>query len=987
MRRTPMGFEKEEEAHLNKMLESGVIQPSNSEWASVPVLVRKKDGNMRWCIDYRKLNSVTVKDVYPLPLIEECMDSLAGNVWFSKLDANLAYWQVHVAPEDRKKTAFITKYGLYEFTRMGFGLCNAPATFARAMNIILRGLNWRIILAFLDDMVVLGKSAQEHVENLRVVFERFRQHGLKLKPKKCDIFLPEVEFLGRTVNAQGVHMGDQYIKAVRDWKVPTNTKEVERFLGFANYHRLFIKDFSFIAEPLYRLTGRKPFCWGEAQQAAFDALVQALTSPPVLAFPNDHGHFYLDCDASDYAVGGELSQVQDGVERTIGYSSAVLQPAQRKYCTTRKELLAVVLFTRTFRHYLLGRKFTVRTDHNSLVWLTKFKYPQGQLARWLEELSYFDMEIVHRPGKKHLNADALSREANSLCVRPKPSALPCGGCESCVRTFKDWLDFNTEVDNVQPLSKVTRPMSLNESVMSQASITEPPVPGKVGITLVNDLDTTDTPRVDSPGVHVVTRSGARVCPPVVQEKANNNVTTPTTDPPPKTHSPDTPEGQTDHSQTCPAPTDQPQVPPIPVDQPQVCPQSKSKDRNRGQRDLDPLAQGDLNDLFDPYSQESESGPKAETPSNPSKPPPLEGPAPSIESKGVCPKTTPSNNTEQGIYLSDYNPKEFSELQRKDKNIRFLRDFLVNKVEPDSGELFLASPEAKCYFNQRALFRIDSKGVIWRQPDTRGDPERLLVPHSERGEILRLCHDITPSGHQGTTRTAARARTFFYWWQMSPSVRRYVLSCRVCSLHKKGRKPAKTPFKTYQAGAPMERVHLDFLGPLPPTARGNEYVLVMVDQFTKWMEVVPLPSQSADVTAKAAIDGFFARFGYPFEIFTDQGRNFESDLFKNLCAQLQIHKARTTPYRPSGNGQVERYNRTLMDAIRCYINDRPEDWDLYLGPVAGALRSSVNRQTGFTANKLMLGREVNVPASILMALNPLIRNLKMTLLPLKNMSAT
>ena len=168
-----MGFQKEEEAHLEKMLENGVIQPSSSEWASVPVLVRKKDGGMRWCIDYRKLNSVTIKDVYPLPLIEECMDALSGNVWFSKLEANMAYWRVHVSPEDRKKTAFITKNELFEFTRMGFGLCNAPATFARAMNIVLRGLSRRIILAFLDDMVVLGKSAQEHVENLRLVFDRF----------------------------------------------------------------------------------------------------------------------------------------------------------------------------------------------------------------------------------------------------------------------------------------------------------------------------------------------------------------------------------------------------------------------------------------------------------------------------------------------------------------------------------------------------------------------------------------------------------------------------------------------------------------------------------------------------------------------------------------------------------------------------------------------------------------------------------------------
>jgi hypothetical protein len=448
MRRIPLGFEKEEEAHLDNR----VIQPSSSEWASVPVLVRNKDGGMRWCIDYRKLNSVTVKDVYPLPLIEECMDALSGNVWFTKLDANMAYWQVHLSPEDRKKTAFITKYGLFEFTCMGFGLCNAPATFARAMNIVLRGLSWRIILAFLDDMVVLGKSAQQHVDNLRLVFDRFRTAGLKLKPNKCEIFLPEVEFLGRKVNREGVHMGDQYIKYVRDWKVPTNSKEVERFLGFANYHRLFIKDFSQIAAPLYKLTGKNPFSWGTAQQKSFNHLVKVLTTPPVLAFPNNTGHFILDCDASNYALGSQLNQVQDGIERTIGYSSAVSQPAQRKYYTTRKELLAVVMFTCTFRHYLLRRQFTVRTDHNSLVWLMRFKHPGGQLARWLEELSQYDMKIVHRPGSRHVNADALSREANPVCEKPGPSSLPCGGCNYCERAYARWAEFNSEIDDVVPLS-------------------------------------------------------------------------------------------------------------------------------------------------------------------------------------------------------------------------------------------------------------------------------------------------------------------------------------------------------------------------------------------------------------------------------------------------------------------------------------------------------------------------------------------------------
>lgn len=210
-------------------------------------------------------------------------------------------------------------------------------------------------------------------------------------------------------------MGDQYIEAVRDWPRPVNTKAVERFLGFANYHRNFIPHFSEIAAPLYAITGKAAFRWDSDQEQAFRDLISRLTSPPVLAIPTQEGHFILDTDASDLAIGGELCQVQDGCERTIGYASSVLSAEQRRYCTTRKELLAVVRFTRQFRHYLLGRKFTVRTDHHSLTWLINFRHPEGQIARWLEELSQYDMTIIHRPGKKHLNADALSRDVIQPC--------------------------------------------------------------------------------------------------------------------------------------------------------------------------------------------------------------------------------------------------------------------------------------------------------------------------------------------------------------------------------------------------------------------------------------------------------------------------------------------------------------------------------------------------------------------------------------------
>ena len=279
----------------------------------------------------------------------------------------------------------------------------------RVINLVLRGLNWKVVLAFLDDILVLGKDFEGHLANLRAVLVRFREYGLKLKPKKCELFQKEVEFLGRVVGPRGMHIGPGYIKDIEDWPRPKNKKEVERFLGFTNYHRPFIEEYTQMALPLQALTGKRTYQWGDEQERAFDELRKAMVRAPVLALLNATDPFILDTDASDKSVGAELIQIQEGEERAVAYGSLTLTPEQQRYCTTRKELLAIIRFSRQFRHYLLGRHFTVRTDHNSLTWLMNFKEPQGQLARWLEELSQFNMEIQHRPGKKHTNADALSR--------------------------------------------------------------------------------------------------------------------------------------------------------------------------------------------------------------------------------------------------------------------------------------------------------------------------------------------------------------------------------------------------------------------------------------------------------------------------------------------------------------------------------------------------------------------------------------------------
>ena len=416
LRRHPQQLLQDIDQQVQKMIDAGIVEKSVSPWASNLVMVRKKDGTYRTCIDFRSVNSVTRKDAYPLPRIDACLDALAGSKFFSTFDLTSGYFQVRLAPSDADKTSFITRSGSFRFRRMGMGLCNAGSTFSRIMQMAMQGLNFSVCLCYLDDIVIYSIDVATHVERLRAVFQRLREAGLKLKPNKCHLVQEKVAFLGHVVSAEGVATDEGKIRAVREWPVPQNLHALRSFLGLASYYRKFIAQFSSVAAPLHALTGKNvKFVWTERCQTAFEQLKELLTTAPILAMPTDDDPYTLDVDASGFALGACLSQKQEGQERVICYSSKLLSRAERNYCCTRRELLAVVFFVKQFRPYLLGRKFLIRTDHSALTWLRKTPEPIGQQARWCEVLEEFDFDIQHRPGRLHGNADALSRKPCKQC--------------------------------------------------------------------------------------------------------------------------------------------------------------------------------------------------------------------------------------------------------------------------------------------------------------------------------------------------------------------------------------------------------------------------------------------------------------------------------------------------------------------------------------------------------------------------------------------
>jgi len=293
------------------MLEYGIIEPAASPWASNVVLVTKKDGSLRFCVDYRRLNSITYKDSYPLPLIDNCLNALAGSSWYSTLDLRSGYYNIPIAESDRDKSAFITRQGCFRFTVMPFGLTCAPSVFQRLMDVVLCGLSYQICLVYLDDIIVFGRTFEEQLERLEEVFKRLRSANLKLKPSKCFLCQRSVEFLGHVVSEKGLTMQSSKIEAINDWTSCKDVSEVRAFMGLSGYYRRFVKDFSSIAAPLYGLTQKGvEFCWTAECQEAFDELKRRLTSEPILALPTDDGTYVLDTDASDFGLGAILSQTR-----------------------------------------------------------------------------------------------------------------------------------------------------------------------------------------------------------------------------------------------------------------------------------------------------------------------------------------------------------------------------------------------------------------------------------------------------------------------------------------------------------------------------------------------------------------------------------------------------------------------------------------------------------------------------------------------------
>ena len=417
-RRIPPSQYEAVRKHLQEMLDLGAIRPSDSPWCSAVVLVKKKNGELKFCIDLRKLNARTVKDAYSLPRIDETLERLKGSCVFSSLDLKSGYWQVEIEEDSKQYTAFtLGPLGFFECNRMPFGATNAPATFQRLMESCLGDLNLNWCIIYLDDVVVYAPTVEEHLKRLEGVFQKLKAAGLKLKPSKCKLFKKSISYLGHVVSEEGVRTDPKKIEAVQKWERPYNVHTVRRFLGFVNYYRKFIKDYSKIARPLYNLISgdnakRRTNLveWSHAAEEAFQTLINRCTQAPILAYADFSLPFELHIDASGIRLGAVLYQTQEGKKRVIAYVSRTLSQSEARYPAHKLEFLALKwALTDQFYEYLYGNSFAVYTDNNPLTYILTTAKLDACGQRWVSAIAPMNFTLHYKPGRTNIDADALSR--------------------------------------------------------------------------------------------------------------------------------------------------------------------------------------------------------------------------------------------------------------------------------------------------------------------------------------------------------------------------------------------------------------------------------------------------------------------------------------------------------------------------------------------------------------------------------------------------
>lgn len=919
---------KELKKMLDEMLQKGFLRPSSSSYGAPVMFVPKPDGTLRMVLDYRDLNAQTIKDRYPLPRDHDLFDQLQISQarFLSSLDLLYGYWQVLIHPDDIHKTAIRTPLGSYEYVVMPMGLTNAPATFQRMMESVLRPFLTDFCMVYLDDIIVYSRTEEEHVNHIIMILQALHEHGLKIKPKKCDFFKVKIKFLGHIIDVSDDDIrllpDPSKVEAIAEWNEPTTNTELQSFIGAVNYYSKMIEDYAEQAAPLMSIMAQKwgpnekKEFWTEEHTVAFDRLKKALMNAPVLSLPMPDKPFILQSDASNVALGGVLMQEREKDQRVvITYFSHKFTASERNWPVHERELFGLVFALRKFRHYLMGAEVRYEGDHKPLAWIKTQKHLSQRQARWLETLESFDWTFKHVPGKELVVPDALSR-------RPEMANLLI------------YLQHEAPEDLYSAAREQPHQESTLEGIMKE----------------LDALGAMASTPCLPPGY-------------TFDDFCREHGLSP---PPNSSLPPDVPEGYgfEDYCRDFGLPPTSESV--------MTCSSVGSA----------PV------DLTGHLFRRTYNQHYLHTTSNPFKTPSVESSTEEVGepevTSGVSANVAAVNETAND---SPYSPPSHTSLTPA--NSPQGNEAPLTIVAPDNnttaaGDLLLS---ASLLHRLRHEYSNDSvaqaiiageekhgfviqRGIIMRFDSDQAQFPCIYVPStavSLQHDIISEFHDTIIGGHLGAAKTYEKVRRSFYWINMKNDIESFVKSCEACQRSKRRttRPPGvNVPFAIPEM--PFEIIAMDMKSGMPLTSRGNNAFWVVVDKLTRRAHIIPCNTEctSADV-ARMIFDNVVRHWGVPHKIISDRDPRFIAAFWQELWKLIGTRLNMSTAEHPQTDGTSERFIGTVAGMVRARALKDNRDWDIWISALEFAYNDSVNPATGYTPFQLSIGRDPAMPITMLL----------------------
>jgi hypothetical protein len=992
---------------LQLYLDTGRLRPSESPWGTNVIFAKKKDGTLRFCVDYRGLNDLTVRNSYPLPHMEDLFDRLQGGQYYSKIDLHSGFFQIIMAEEDRAKTAFRTRYGHFEWTVLPMGLTNAPATFQHLMNHTFRDFLDLCVLVFLDDIVVYSATFEDHVRDVRAVFQRLQKAGLYAKRSKCSLFRTEIEFLGHIVGRDGLRVMPDKVAAVQRWPQPSNASELRSFLGLAGYYRRFIRDFSKLAAPLHNLThtaeGTAPYKWRPEHQEAFAALKLALQNAPVLALPDPDKQYVVYTDASDFATGAVLQQDLGNGLQPIAFMSHKMSDAETRYPTHDREMLAIINMLGEWRTYLHGRQpFIIRicTDHNSLQYFTTQQSLSARQARWLDKLADFDFKIEYVKGTTNTVADALSRRPDHAPSEPLPAQtlLPGSFAALTLAAFDahGTVTITREQLLALPLLKPHTPaMLLAAARWASRSRRKPPA-----VAITDELRSAYTREATvaherQPNLPAATKGGT-IPMPSQQCAAFTKVGAAC-------------KRRTLKGHHCAGHMKLLQR--LAVAKSSIAGAGLGLFAAKGTGGFKPgeriaLYTGDWVELLPGSAGDQQGGnyyleinrklavdaartntalgrwANAPTGARGPNGRPLRPNAKLVQVQaqkhGALRASRRIKPGEEILvsYGRQYWRFAANAAAAADASIAHAFASLVGATvapaEPTATTPLLeqlrtaaqVDPAYNAVLTALAAQPPEAGAAVTARDGLLYHGEQVVVPNDAalRTQLLAEAHDAGTSGHTGVTGTLDRLKQRVHWAGISAAAHDYVVTCDSCQRNKvEQRRTAGLLRPPAIPDEPGYAINMDFVFGLPRTADGHTGYLSITCRLSNWL-VVALCADEVDAegAAQLVFDEWVVHYGLPAEILSDRDPRFTGRFWQALWRTLDTKLSMSTAGHPQTDGKAENRQRTANTMVRHYVDFEQSDWDRALQRATFAINHTKSVSTGLTPFEVMFRRAPRLP---------------------------